>query len=438
MPRGRRGQRRHRAHTPALVLTGTAHKPSPSSSSSRPVTAWCCSRPRSLGGPAPGTPRPVRSPVAARSLTSLRGCLKSRPWMAPVRYTGGMIATPYPPDLTDAAWDLSKDLIPPPTPGGAIAHAICGQWSMPSCLSSTGASYGGCSPMSIPRGRVSTGMSANGVTVATGNASTTRCAPTYASQQLTGGTGRRARVRHSSAAGSRAGGRPRTACAGPVRPAHAFLAVPPSLSLPGDGGFLQCLRPLPQQNAGAQAALLVRAALAPTMASRPRLSPAHGRDPDRAVARRWSPALHSHLYGRPTAGCTGPGLHRGPLMLQRTPQAGFSWPQSQSIFGMAPPTGPHGARLATRGLRRGEMHVRGPGEPRPPDWPRPRHGAPARPPGTRWRSPCRETGGDQAGQHAGDVSTVRRLVEQGVLALADEQLQRPLDQIVVEGGARDR
>ena len=29
-----------------------------------------------------------------------------------------MTTTPYPTDLTDAAWDLIKDLIPPPKPGG--------------------------------------------------------------------------------------------------------------------------------------------------------------------------------------------------------------------------------------------------------------------------------------------------------------------------------
>ncbi len=43
-----------------------------------------------------------------------------------------MNANPYPTDLTDAAWDLIKDLIPPPKPGGrhreldmrAVVHAI--------------------------------------------------------------------------------------------------------------------------------------------------------------------------------------------------------------------------------------------------------------------------------------------------------------------------
>ena len=29
-----------------------------------------------------------------------------------------MTTTPYPTDLTDAAWDLLSDLIPPPKPGG--------------------------------------------------------------------------------------------------------------------------------------------------------------------------------------------------------------------------------------------------------------------------------------------------------------------------------
>jgi len=35
-----------------------------------------------------------------------------------VQYTLGMNANPYPTDLTDAEWDLIKDLIPPPKPGG--------------------------------------------------------------------------------------------------------------------------------------------------------------------------------------------------------------------------------------------------------------------------------------------------------------------------------
>jgi putative transposase len=43
-----------------------------------------------------------------------------------------MTAKPYPPDLTDAEWDLLKDVIPPPKPGGrhraldmrAVVHAI--------------------------------------------------------------------------------------------------------------------------------------------------------------------------------------------------------------------------------------------------------------------------------------------------------------------------
>src|SRR5215212_9921345 len=38
--------------------------------------------------------------------------------MASVRYHLGMNVNPYPTDLTDAAWDLIKDLIPPPKPGG--------------------------------------------------------------------------------------------------------------------------------------------------------------------------------------------------------------------------------------------------------------------------------------------------------------------------------
>src|SRR5215208_3063780 len=38
--------------------------------------------------------------------------------MASVRYHLGMNVNPYPTDLTDAAWDLIKDLVPPPKPGG--------------------------------------------------------------------------------------------------------------------------------------------------------------------------------------------------------------------------------------------------------------------------------------------------------------------------------
>ena len=35
-----------------------------------------------------------------------------------MQYTLEMNANPYPPDLTDAEWDLIKDFIPPPKPGG--------------------------------------------------------------------------------------------------------------------------------------------------------------------------------------------------------------------------------------------------------------------------------------------------------------------------------
>ena len=49
-----------------------------------------------------------------------------------MQYTGGMTATPYPTDLTAAAWDCIKDLLPPPKLGGrpralerrAVVHAI--------------------------------------------------------------------------------------------------------------------------------------------------------------------------------------------------------------------------------------------------------------------------------------------------------------------------
>jgi hypothetical protein len=42
-----------------------------------------------------------------------------------------------------------------------------------------------------------------------------------------------------------------------------------------------------------------------------------------------------------------------------------------------------------------------------------------------------ETGGDQAGEYTGDIGAVLILVEQGVLTLPNEQLERPLCQVIV-------
>ena len=43
-------------------------------------------------------------------------------------------------------------------------------------------------------------------------------------------------------------------------------------------------------------------------------------------------------------------------------------------------------------------------------------------------------GGNQTGEHTGNVGAVRRFVEERVLALPDEQLQGPLDQVVIQRG----
>ena len=43
-----------------------------------------------------------------------------------------------------------------------------------------------------------------------------------------------------------------------------------------------------------------------------------------------------------------------------------------------------------------------------------------------------ETGGYQAGEHTGNVGTVLGGIEQLVFALSDEELQGPLDQVVVQ------
>jgi hypothetical protein len=91
-----------------------------------------------------------------------------------------MNANPYPTDLPDAAWDLIKDLLPPPKPGGATARWRCGRWSMRSFMSLTGASHGACSRLRIRSGPVATGIAAKGAPAGPGNAATTpgvpRCA----------------------------------------------------------------------------------------------------------------------------------------------------------------------------------------------------------------------------------------------------------------------
>ena len=85
---------------------------------------------------------------------------------------------PYPTDLTYAEWELLERFDPPhPRPVDATASWICARWSMRSFLSSMGALHGGCSPMSIPSGRVCTGHFDSCATVETGNASMIRCAP---------------------------------------------------------------------------------------------------------------------------------------------------------------------------------------------------------------------------------------------------------------------
>jgi hypothetical protein len=51
-----------------------------------------------------------------------------------------------------------------------------------------------------------------------------------------------------------------------------------------------------------------------------------------------------------------------------------------------------------------------------------------------------EAGGDQAGQHAGNVGTLLTFVKQRVVALPNEQLQDALGEILVErrAGHRDK
>ena len=56
-------------------------------------------------------------------------------------------------------------------------------------------------------------------------------------------------------------------------------------------------------------------------AARPRLAPGHRHDPDRAVPRRWHPAVHPRPRVDPAAGSVGAGLFGGALMLQLTPQS---------------------------------------------------------------------------------------------------------------------
>src|SRR5919108_703361 len=42
----------------------------------------------------------------------------------------GMNANPYPTDLTDAEWDLIKNLLPPPKPGGRPAPLRSARWGL--------------------------------------------------------------------------------------------------------------------------------------------------------------------------------------------------------------------------------------------------------------------------------------------------------------------
>src|SRR5712691_7913219 len=91
-----------------------------------------------------------------------------------------------------------------------------------------------------------------------------------------------------------------------------------------------------------------------------------------------------------------------------------------------------GARLAPGGLRRGPTAGIGPGQPR-------RRVSPDLRPVFLQRDQVLhridtriEAGGDQAGEDARNVRTVLTFVKQRVVALPNEQLQRPLRQIVVQ------
>lgn len=89
----------------------------------------------------------------------------------------GMSKQLYPTDLTDSQWHLIDNLIPKARPGGrprsldmrkvvdAILYVVVtgAQWRM--------------LPREYPAGRASTTTFALGDSVATGNASTTRCGP---------------------------------------------------------------------------------------------------------------------------------------------------------------------------------------------------------------------------------------------------------------------
>src|SRR5262249_39894497 len=103
-----------------------------------------------------------------------------------------MTAKPYPTDLTDAEWDLIKDLIPPPKPGGrhreldmrAVVNAIF--------YVVDGASNGVIFPMSIRSGPVGTCILANGATAETGNGCMTPFGAGCARKQAVISPGRRA------------------------------------------------------------------------------------------------------------------------------------------------------------------------------------------------------------------------------------------------------
>src|SRR5262249_8042963 len=93
---------------------------------------------------------------------------------------------------------------------------------------------------------------------------------------------------------------------------------------------------------------------------------------------------------------------------------------------------PDGAGLAARGLRRSQTGLVVPGQPRR----RVRTDLAAvllpRPPGVHGVAPGVQTRGNETGEHAGNVGTMRIFVKQGVFALPNKQLQGALGPIIVE------
>src|SRR5438128_5197513 len=136
------------------------------------------------------------------------------------------------------------------------------------------------------------------------------------------------------------------------------------------------------------------------------------------------------MYETPVAGAfllvaTPRGCQRSPRR-SGAPGPAVEWPSGSST---------DGGRLAATGLRRGQIGLIRPGQPR-------RGGGKdlgavllQRHQVLQGVHPRVETGRNQTGEHTGNVGTVLRGKEQRVLALPDEELQRPLDQVVVQRGA---